>query len=367
MSQTYGFTIYDKNVPQLRVQWSLNDPFSVTTQQLVSEPNIKIMPKLWYGTNDFRVVLEFLERRTVPRTRYNIDDVLKQYDLKEYLPLHMCQKDHGVSMTDYIWIKFDGEDICWEDVAVRDSCRLATAVGIFGIGNQAKFWFDSKLIKLNFKYREAEKEYSAYVLGRAFGLNTVEYRKGEYEVGGKTWNGCECNNFLQSEEVSVSLWNLLEWQPFPVPTNMSAVEFFQKTVNAVANVTGLPYDAIANYIMCILVFDFLICNDDRHLNNIEFIKGTAGYRFAPIFDNGQSFLLRDGVRSVKERERLLRQYKSCPFSRDPDKNIIDRETAKRICMQFVQNAGGLEGIKALPINSWHKSLVLYRIKQICGM
>ena len=40
-----------------------------------------------------------------------------------------------------------------------------------------------------------------------------------------------------------------------------------------------------------IVLDAFICNEDRHLNNIEVIISSDGdYKLAPIFDNGASLL-----------------------------------------------------------------------------
>lgn len=38
------------------------------------------------------------------------------------------------------------------------------------------------------------------------------------------------------------------------------------------------------------LFDYLICNRDRHGANIEVLQKGENYRLAPIFDNGLSFL-----------------------------------------------------------------------------
>lgn len=41
-----------------------------------------------------------------------------------------------------------------------------------------------------------------------------------------------------------------------------------------------------------IVLDAFICNEDRHLNNIEVIINSNGdYTLAPIFDNGASLLV----------------------------------------------------------------------------
>lgn len=68
--------------------------------------------------------------------------------------------------------------------------------------------------------------------------------------------------------------------------------------------------------------------------------------------------------SAKERDNLLREYISRPFSHNPNLNIIDVGEARRVCGNFVQNACGSHAVAALPIKSWHKKLVICRIKQL---
>jgi hypothetical protein len=71
---------------------------------------------------DFKDVEKFLETRCVPRTRVDIDKLLrKKYHLREYNPLAICQQTHGVAINDYIWLKFSTDDdtITFESTKVR--------------------------------------------------------------------------------------------------------------------------------------------------------------------------------------------------------------------------------------------------------
>lgn len=116
------FEVYDREELILRVTWG-----DVVGVAHVENPsgvkNIRTMPISFDGQYRYDVsfpeVMKFLERRTVPRTRFDIEDILKRYGIKEYNPLAMCRKSHGRSMGDYVWIKFDDENTCFEDVRLR--------------------------------------------------------------------------------------------------------------------------------------------------------------------------------------------------------------------------------------------------------
>lgn len=121
----HGFDIYDREQCIMRVRWGDKIGYA-TTENVLGERHIKINRGL-YGRNfekiaevDFKEVTKFLESRTVPRTRFGIEEILKKYDVKFYDPLNMCKKSHGVSMSDFVWIKFMGEEVEFKDVKIRD-------------------------------------------------------------------------------------------------------------------------------------------------------------------------------------------------------------------------------------------------------
>lgn len=60
-----------------------------------------------FGVNEhptFQDYEEFLERRCVPRTRGNIEDVLKEIGVSSYDPLSIVEKTQGRMAEDNFWI-----------------------------------------------------------------------------------------------------------------------------------------------------------------------------------------------------------------------------------------------------------------------
>ena len=64
------------------------------------------------------VIFDWFEERCVPRTRKNIEEALSYYGLKEYDPYDICKVTHGTLHGDFTWIKWEGEDITYEDVKI---------------------------------------------------------------------------------------------------------------------------------------------------------------------------------------------------------------------------------------------------------
>ena len=82
--------------------------------------------------------------------------------------------------------------------------------------------------------------------------------------------------------------------------------------------TGL---AARDYLNTMLLFDFLICNEDRHLNNFGVLKDETdgSYRFPPLFDSGYAL----GFMQAEHRpvEQYLYSCKAKPFSTSFSKQL----------------------------------------------
>lgn len=66
-----------------------------------------------------RIFYEFLENRCYENCRANLSEILAAHGLKNNNPYEWVKISHGVTYEDFWWIKFDGEDISWEEVRIR--------------------------------------------------------------------------------------------------------------------------------------------------------------------------------------------------------------------------------------------------------
>lgn len=60
-----------------------------------------------------------LETRCWQRECRNIDNYLKKLSIPYYDPLSIVKKTHGVSYNDFLWFRFNGENLNWKDVAPK--------------------------------------------------------------------------------------------------------------------------------------------------------------------------------------------------------------------------------------------------------
>lgn len=62
---------------------------------------------------------DFFRSRIFAETRVDKDTLLGMLGLKVYDPEAICRKTHGMLIHDFNWIKFDGEDISYSDIAKK--------------------------------------------------------------------------------------------------------------------------------------------------------------------------------------------------------------------------------------------------------
>lgn len=69
---------------------------------------------------DLERVYTFLKDRWFEDEYADLKNVLARVGMKSNNPWEWNRKTHGVTWEDYFWVKFEGEDITWEDVKWRD-------------------------------------------------------------------------------------------------------------------------------------------------------------------------------------------------------------------------------------------------------
>lgn len=110
------FIIMNKDKPLMEVYYDLNTAKSIW----LDEKHPKIPRCMWPENINTKSISIFCEKRQPPRTRIGIEDILKQYGLREYMPIQMCKISHGIPHEDFLWIRFDGqEDVTYDSIKIR--------------------------------------------------------------------------------------------------------------------------------------------------------------------------------------------------------------------------------------------------------
>ncbi len=65
-------------------------------------------------------VYEWIEDRCFPESRANKNELLEAMGLSLYEPLEIVKITHGLLHEDYIWILWEGEEVQYEDIKIRN-------------------------------------------------------------------------------------------------------------------------------------------------------------------------------------------------------------------------------------------------------
>ena len=152
-----------------------------------------------------------------------------------------------------------------------------------------------------------------------------------------------------------------------ISLKLNVLDYFKLLCNCIEQYTKLDSNYIIRRIMEILVFDFIIANDDRHINNLEIIcynKGT--FDIAPIFDNGHSFFRRDSVLTFTELEKFSQKHRTKPFSHNQWKNLINLNYAKELANLYKSNVETKFGslLKIPNVSEGHSKIIKFRLNKL---
>ena len=198
-------------------------------------------------------------------------------------------------------------------------------------GNQTKWVKGNKFLKADTMGYESIAEVLASEVEKATkGIDYVDYflcKIVEDDI--TSYYGCVSDIFTSKDDSIISLYSILkkyyggERVLKEKLGDIVGVDLVNTILAVVSKVTGISYADIKNYLSTIVRLDAILLNEDRHFNNIAFIKNNGDYRFCPIFDNGLSFLsdTNDYPLDKKGVSHKISRVKSQPFSRDWRKQI----------------------------------------------
>ncbi len=251
----------------------------------------------------------WLNSRIAPTGRHHLEKVLSAINIQN--KFYVLMYSHAMSLNDAYWIKTDNENISFDDINLYDN-PFDTALGwiaFTGIksdisktlstpetttgGMLAKYWERDKngkikLIKGGTRgYANAGgepfSEVAASIIADIININHLTYT-----LGYKKHN---------DEILPISVSDLFTNKKYGLRTGSEYItEHFphRKTVfleEVINKLKSEEIDIKPFYDMCF--FDWLIKNEDRHLNNWGFLVDNDTQdiiSFAPVWDNGASLL-----------------------------------------------------------------------------
>lgn len=109
---SYSFTVLYKNTPVAHVYVSDNHKETIIEKFI---PDGIMQP--FSGTKlDLERIYTFLKDRCYEDSYAGLEEILKLQNMTSNNPWEWNRKTHGVTWEDFFWIRFDGENLLWEDV-----------------------------------------------------------------------------------------------------------------------------------------------------------------------------------------------------------------------------------------------------------
>ncbi len=252
------------------------------------------------GDVDLNRLGEWCSSRTIPECRSGLRPLLNRLGIAD--AARLAVESMGLSLTDGYWIEPEGSEAAWDSVNFSDN-GFSDDVGdlLFGIdvmkddldplspdctcdGVLMKRWKvidgDCCLIKTGEEpyMQEPYNEVAAAMIADSMGIDHVEYSLMEYEG-----MPCSvCRNMIDGADELIPAYRVVRSE-----IQDPGVPLYDHLVACCAH-HGLD---IVPDLDRMLVFDYIIGNTDRHLNNFGIIRDADTLewkRFAPLYDNGTS-------------------------------------------------------------------------------
>ena len=237
-----------------------------------------------------------------------------------------------------------------------------------GCGYSIKFWVDENgkryLIKIDTPLHESFNEYASSQLALAFGIDCVVYEKIKVDLDGYEYSAIKCESYIKENDEEHTVYNII--REFP-NKKISSAEKFIWILDKLVEKTGMNKEYLRDGLLKIATFDYIVCNLDRHLNNIVLLKSDKGYRFSPLFDFGRTFAGAKDIKTDLDIQSRLREYYIINKSIMKEIQDMDIDYSKKLVSEWLDTCNGYKAIDDLDIDLGYKKLIKYRIKQMLNL
>ena len=301
-------------------------------QRVLEVLNIKHMPVGTYPANmvDRTALNEWIGDRSLPMNRSAVKDIIRHFHVQS--PKALLFLGNGFSLSDCYWFKDATSDISWKSGNLFDN-KVSDDVGsvLFGNernlsrhslhssdvttgGNLKKRWIiendNNYLIKAGTGiiqqevFNEAIASYIMDCLNIYHTPYTVKW------INDSPYSCCKIFTLQSVELVSACYLTLSSKQR----SSQSLYDHYKTVCN---NLLGTN---IVKELSQMLVIDYIIANEDRHLNNFGLLRNPDTLEWigvAPIYDSGSSLGYNLRTSDIITNKAIT----SKPFRKDPLKQL----------------------------------------------
>lgn len=244
-------------------------------------------------------IKRWLKQRVNHKNRENMENLLSQLGLSRNNVIDIIKVSRGLSLTDSYWIVEEGFEGKFEDFNLFENEfeKTLALLAYTGYGSvKAKGFTSSPEFTTNGMLKKAWRIKSGkrylYKGGTSGAVNTGKEPYSEYYA----------SQIAKALEINHVEYDLAKWKKGIVSTcelfttiNTSYVPIYSyvgnKSIYEVSEFLRSLGDEIHDEFVNMIIFDSVICNEDRHYGNFGLLvdsKTNNPISFAPIFDNGIS-------------------------------------------------------------------------------
>ena len=199
-------------------------------------------------------------------------------------------------------------------------------------GNQFKWFKDGIWYKADYLGYEGLAEVVASDILRYSNFDRYcEYQPEKIKFNDEVYSGCKSEDFLYKGETLMTLEKMgLLYRNASLGMFLASHAMFDDKIRVTMDfIKSLNISGADRYMTALIEFDALILNEDRHTNNICFVRRQDGLHIGPVFDNGCSLLSNTGMHSMKTKpEYLINDAEARPFCKNfaTQKKYMEAET-----------------------------------------
>ena len=323
-------TLMHKRIPVAELELDDVSGFIQKIGAVYAPEHLPVGVPIRQGRVDRAGLNDWWTERSIPASRSGVREALETLEITNTkMLLVRCL---GLSLSDQYWILPDGANLQWEQINFFDN-PFSDDIGdvLFGAdrkanaldfsspdstsdGNLKKRWkiIDGKrcLIKGGsnpFRQQPFNEVIAAGIMER-LGIPHVPYSL--------TWNKeapySVCQDFITGDTELVPAWRIIRTQK-----KRNEVSAYQHFVNCAE---GLGIPNVVPFLNRMIVLDYIIANEDRHLNNFGAVRNAETLEWigmAPIYDSGSSL----GYDKVAAEIRTSRNVICKPFKNHHEEQL----------------------------------------------
>lgn len=271
--------------------------------------------------------------RRIPASRDGLRDALDTlWQFHVFSSEDLLEHCFGLSLSDQYWICPKGSGLTWDEVNFFDNPfsedvgnillgrGSSESVNLMSPDNSSDGWLMKKWTIINGKrcllkggsgatQQEPYNEALASAICERLGIPHIEYSV--ISVDGRPFSLCE--DFITGDTDLIPAYNVMQTRKKP-----NHISLYQHFLNCC---DGLGISGVVHFLDQMLTLDYLIANEDRHLNNFGLIRNSESLEYiemAPIFDNGTSMWFASPDRMIRPASPLL---PSKPFKTTHDEQV----------------------------------------------